>query len=112
MITYVGYGDYELGGQTIDASLLAFELVGVLGGAGGSLGPHFYQLFGLGSYRIKTDPGDTVTKPGWTIGTGVEVVAWPNIGVDLSARFRWINTDDTAIKDLGLYGGVNIYFGS
>jgi opacity protein-like surface antigen len=62
--------------------------------------------------RFKTDPGGSSSNGGWTVGGGLEVVPWPNLGIDGSGRFRWVNTEDTAIKDLGLYIGVNYYFGS
>ncbi len=110
VVTFVNYGEFGVHDISTEASLTAFELNAVIG-AGGGLGPRFYHLFGLGSYRIKVDPGATSTKPGWNVGTGAEIGLWPQVTVDLSARFRWINTDGDAIKDLGLYAGVNYYFG-
>lgn len=112
VITWVDYGDFQVQGGNVDASMTAFEVNGILGGAGGGLGVHFYSLFGVGSYRFDTDPGGTETEPGWNIGTGVEVVAWPNVGIDGSLRFRWVSTEGESLKDLGLYLGANIYFGS
>jgi len=111
MITFVDYGEFGVNNISTEGSLTAFEINAVLGGVGGGLGPRFYHLIGLGSYKVKVDPGDTVTKAGWNIGTGAEIGLWPQVAVDVSARFRWISTEGDAIKDLGLYAGVNYYFG-
>ena len=111
MVTFVDYGKFGVHDVSTEGSLVAYEVNAVIGTAGGALGPRFYHLFGLGSYRVKLEPGGSESKPGWVAGTGAEIGLWPNISVDLSARFRWINTDGDAIKDLGLHAGVNYYFG-
>ena len=114
------YGDVN---KSIDAppgtatikggKVTVFGVEALLGGVGGGIGPHFYVMAGLGSYKWTRDMPNTpkLSKMEYHFGPGLEI-AFSKVGIEGKVKFEIVPTDGGGSrKNILAYVGVNYHFG-
>jgi len=98
--------------STDGGKVTAFGAEVLLGNPGGAFGPHFYFMAGIASYKWKRDNFEDLSKVGYHLGPGLEVIFPPGIGVEGKAKFEIVPTDGGGSrKNLLLYVGANYHLG-
>lgn len=111
------FGDPELTifGQTMSidgGKVSAFGAEVLIGNVGGGMGPHFYWTVGFCSYKWTRDGQDDLSKIGYHIGPGFELVLPVNIGLEIRGKFEVIPTDGGGSRKNALvFIGANYHFG-
>ena len=111
------FGDPELTvqGETMSSDggkVTAFGAEALIGNTGGGPGPHFYWAIGLGSYKWTRDGYDDVSKVGYHLGPGFEIVLPVKIGIEGRAKFEIVPTDGGGSrKNILIFVGANYHFG-
>jgi hypothetical protein len=89
-----------------------FGAEALLGSPGGGFGPHFYFMAGIANYKWKRDNFEDLSKVGYHIGPGLEVIFPPGIGLEGKAKFEIVPTDGGGSrKNLLLFVGANYHLG-
>ncbi len=89
-----------------------FGLQAMLGSAGGGIGPHFYGMAGVFNYKWTREGFSDVSKVGYDIGAGMEIVVPAGIGIEGQAKFEIIPTGNGGSRKNGLaFLGLNYHFG-
>jgi hypothetical protein len=98
--------------QTITFDGGKVTIIGIeamLGGVGGGIGPHFYIMAGLGSYKWKRD-NMTLSKMEYHFGPGLEI-GFPKFGIEAKGKFEIVPTGGGGSRKNALaYVGANYHF--
>ena len=111
------FGDPELTifGQTMTSDggkVSAFGAEALIGNVDGGMGPHFYWTIGLCSYKWTRDGHDDLSKVGFHLGPGLELVLAMNIGLEIRGKFEVVPTDGGGSRKNALvFIGANYHFG-
>lgn len=99
--------------QTRDGGkLTVFGLEGLIGGTGGGIGPHFYWMLGIASYKWKRDGFDDLSKVAYSFGPGLEIGLPSGFGIEGRVKFEVIPTDGGGSrKNLLGFIGINYHLG-
>ncbi|HBZ01511.1 MAG TPA: hypothetical protein DEO84_09360 [candidate division Zixibacteria bacterium] len=101
-ITYTGKG----------GTVNVFGLEALLGSTGGGIGPHFYAMGGISSFKWKRSNQPTFSKTGYNFGAGLEIVLPVGIGVEGQAKFEMVPNGSGASYKSGLvFVGLNYHLG-
>jgi hypothetical protein len=97
---------------TPGGNVTSFGVEALIGNTGGGPGPHFYWMFGISSYKWTRDNWEDVSKVGYHLGPGVEVVFPANIGLEFRGYFEIVPTEgDGSRKNAILLVGANYHIG-
>ncbi|MFH1680796.1 MAG: outer membrane beta-barrel protein [Candidatus Eisenbacteria bacterium] len=118
-ITFISVGEKDHTEDDLDfttkgGSIRTFGLNLNVGGFPLAPGPSFYVTGGIGSYTLKPDVDykDDETRVGYNAGLGIAIKATPLFDIDVSGRFIVIPLDGGGSrKSVGLFTGLNFYFG-
>jgi hypothetical protein len=111
------FGDPELttrdGTMSSDGGkVTAFGVEALIGNTGGGPGPHFFWTVGLGSYKWTRDGYEDVSKIGYHLGPGLEIVLPSKIGIEARANFEVVPTDGGGSrKNILIFVGANYHLG-
>jgi len=111
------FGDPELTilGQTMTTDggkVTAFGVEAMIGSVGGGMGPHFYWALGISNYKWTRDGYEDLSKIGYHLGPGFELVVPANIGLEIRGKFEIVPTDGGGSRKNALvFIGVNYHFG-
>jgi len=111
------FGDPEITvlGQTMSTDGGKVTIIGVeamIGSVGGGMGPHFYWAVGISSYKWTRDNFEDLSKVGYHLGPGFEMVVPANIGLEIRAKFEIVPTDGGGSRKNALvFVGANYHFG-
>jgi len=84
----------------------------LLGNTGGNPGPHFYWALGIFNYRWTRTGFEDLSKVGYHLGPGLELIVPANIGIEIRGKFEIIPTDGGGSRKNALvYVGANYHFG-
>jgi hypothetical protein len=90
----------------------AFGLEALLGSTGGGVGPHFYAMAGVSSYKWKRTGLPTFSKTGYNLGTGLEIVLPVGLGIEGQAKFEIVPDGNGGSRKNGLvFVGLNYHLG-
>jgi hypothetical protein len=83
----------------------------LLGSSGGGIGPHFYFMAGVGSYKWKRDGYSDLSKTEYHFGPGLEIGLMPSFGIEGKAKFEIVPTGNGGSrKNILAYVGANYHF--
>lgn len=111
------FGDPELTlfNQTMTTDggkVTALGIEALIGNVGGGMGPHFYWALGLCQYKWKRDGFEDLSKVGYHLGPGFEMIVPANIGLEIRAKFEIVPTDGGGSrKNVLAFIGANYHFG-
>jgi hypothetical protein len=89
-----------------------FGVEGLIGAAGGGVGPHFYWMVGIANYKWTRDNYEDLSKVGFHLGPGLEIGFPGGIGAEAKAKFEIVPTGDGGSrKNALIYIGANYHFG-
>jgi hypothetical protein len=119
-VTWIQVGEKEQTEEDLTftqegGSIQSFGLNVSIGGFRVLPGPSFYVTGGIGSYTLKPDVEykDEETRVGYNAGLGLAVKPHALFDIDVSGRFIAIPLDGGgARKSVGIFAGLNFYFGS
>jgi hypothetical protein len=98
--------------KTDGGKVTVFGVEGMIGATGGGIGPHFYWMVGIASYKWKRDNYDDLSKVGYHLGPGLEFGLPSGIGIEAKAKLELVPTDgDGSRKNLLIFVGANYHFG-
>lgn len=84
----------------------------LLGNTGGNPGPHFYWALGISNYKWKRTGMQDLSKVGYHLGPGLELILPAKIGLELRGKFEIVPTDGGGSRKNALvYFGANYHFG-
>ena len=108
-VTFNDFGsDETIGGGKVTS----FGIEALLGNTGGGPGPHFYWAVGISSYKWTRDNWEDVSKVGYHIGPGIEMILPSNIGLEVRAKFELGPTDGEGARKNGIIlVGANYHIG-
>jgi hypothetical protein len=96
----------------IGGKVSVFGFEALLGSTGGGVGPHFYGMAGISGYKWKRAGQETISKTGYSLGTGLEFVFPAGIGVEGQAKFEIVPTGGGGSRKNGLlFVGLNYHIG-
>ena len=97
---------------TSGGNVTSFGVEALIGNTGGGPGPHFYWAVGISSYKWTRDNWEDVSKVGYHIGPGIELVLPAKIGLEARAKFEIVPTGgDGARKNGIILVGANYHLG-
>jgi hypothetical protein len=103
-------GDITFTGTGGKVNVLGLEAL--LGSTGGGIGPHFYAMAGISSYKWKRSGQATLSKTGYNLGTGLEIVLPVGIGIEGQAKFEMVPSGGGGSRKNGLvFVGLNYHLG-
>jgi hypothetical protein len=111
------FGDpqQKIGDITFKANGGKISVIGLealLGSVGGGIGPHFYAMAGVSSYKWKRTNFPTFSKTGYNVGTGLEIVLPVGIGVEGQAKIEIVPDGNGGSRKNGLvFVGLNYHLG-
>ncbi len=89
-----------------------FGFEGMLGAPGGGIGPHFYGMAGIFNYKWTRTNFATLSKVGYNVGAGLEMVFPGSLGFEGQAKFEIVPTTGGGSRKNALVTlGVNYHFG-
>jgi opacity protein-like surface antigen len=106
--------DLDLEFSTKGGSIQTIGLNVNLGGFPIEPGASLYATGGIGSYTLKPDASykDDETRVGYNGGLGLAIKPTPLFDIDVSGRFIVIPLDGGGSrKSVGIFAGLNFYFG-
>jgi hypothetical protein len=96
---------------TDGGKVTSIGIEGLIGSTGGGIGPHFYWVVGLGSYKWTRDNREDFSKVGFHLGPGIEIILQSNIGLEARAKIEIIPTGNEATrKNAIITVGANYHF--
>jgi hypothetical protein len=108
-----GNPQQTIGGLTFPGTggkINVFGLEALVGGIGGGLGPHFYAMAGISSYKWKRANKPDFSKTGYNFGTGLEIVLPVGIGIEGQAKFEIVPSGGGGSRKNGLvFVGLNYH---
>jgi len=120
-LTFISVGDKENEDDAIGdftqkgGSITSYGLNVSLGGMKEMPGVGFYGTGGIGAYALSSDLDykEDETRFGFNVGAGLVFKVSPKFDIDMSGRFIVITLDGGGSrKSVGLFTGLNFYFGS
>jgi hypothetical protein len=98
--------------KTDGGKVTVFGAEAILFGAGGGIGPHFYWMLGISHYKWTRDNYDDISKVGYHLGPGLEIVLPSKIGIEAKAKLEIVPTGDGGSrKNALIFVGANYHFG-
>lgn len=119
-ITFISVGDKENENDEVGTftqtggSIAAYELNLAFGSLRTTPGVGFWGGGGIGAYSLKSDLDyvEDATRFGFNVGTGLVIKAAPKFDVEIGGRLYVISLDGGGSrKSVGVFGGLNYYFG-
>jgi hypothetical protein len=111
------FGDPEekIGGVTFKGKggkISVMGLEALLGSTGGGVGPHFYAMAGISSYKWTRTNFPTFSKTGYNVGTGLEIVLPIGIGIEGQGKIEIVPDGNGGSRKNGLFFiGLNYHLG-
>jgi hypothetical protein len=97
---------------TPGGNVTSFGVEALIGNTGGGPGPHFYWAVGISSYKWTRDNWEDVSKVGYHVGPGIEIVLPAKIGIEVRGKFELVPTEgDGSRKNALLLVGANYHIG-